>query len=244
MAKTLSDLSTKIRVYLDEANQADWLDTEVKSAGNSAYHDLAGHVMEVYENYYETINPFTYATVAKQQEYVIDASLIKVTRVEINYDPTNPNSNAIRAIPVKSDELGLSLQYSGSMGSSFSAGYYLHGDIGNQKIGFVPIPTNADTTGKSISVWGNALPTDLVNSSDNVNVPWADRFYYLIALRAAGELLRKGQQEEATAAKYMQEYFAGVQEMKTFLSERNANGVWMIEDAEGEDTNFQVYGGI
>lgn len=242
--KVLLDCNTKVRVYLDEANQADWLDTEVKSAVNSAYHDLAGHVMEVYENFYETINPFTYAVVAQKQEYTIDPSLIKVTRVEINYDPTNVNSQAIRAIPVKSDELQLSLAYSGAMGSHFDAGYYLHGDMGNQTIGFVPIPTNADTTGKSIAVWGNALPTDLVNNSDNVNLPWADRFYYLIAMRAAGELLRKGQQEEATAARYMAEYQAGVQEMKTFLKERTSEGVWMVEDAVGENLDFQVYGGL
>ena len=244
MAKLLSDCQTKVRQYLDEASQADWLDTEVKSAVNAAYQDVAGKVMEVYENYYETVTPFTYAVVAKQQEYLVDPSLIKITRVEINYDPTNPNANAIRAIPVKSDELGLSLQYSGSMGSTFNAGYYLHGDIGNQKVGFVPIPTNPDTTGQSIAVWGNALPPDLVNSSDNVNIPWADRFYYIICLKASGELLRKGQQEEATAARYMAEYQAGVQEMKTFLKERTSEGVWMIEDAVGDSLDFEVYGGL
>lgn len=244
MAKTLANLNTKTRTYLDESTQADWLDTEVKIANNSAFQDLAGKVMEVYENYYETVTPYTYAVVADQQEYTISSSLIKVTRVEINYGPQTTGSTATRAIPIKSDELPLNLTYSGTLGSTFNAGYYLHGDIGNQKIGFVPIPTEADTTGESISVWGNALPADLSSDSDNVNIPWADRFYYLICLRAAGELLRKGQQEEATAARYMAEYQAGVREMQTFLVERISDGVRMIGDALHEDIDFESYGGI
>jgi hypothetical protein len=242
MAKTFSNLQTKTRVYLDEATQADFLDSEVKMAVNAAYQDVCGKVMEVYENYYETTTPYKCAIVANQQEYVIPPSFIKVTRVEINYEPTNPNANPIRAIPIKSDEIPLSLAYSGTMGSSFNAGYYLHGDIGNQTIGFVPIPTNSDTTGQSISIWGNQLPDDLVNDTDNVNIPWADRFFYLICLRAAGELLRKGQQEEATAARYMAEYQAGVKEMQTFLRERQSDGVVMVEDAIGENTDFELLG--
>lgn len=244
MSKIFGNLNTKTRVYLDEATQADFLDTEVKVANNAAFQDLAGKVMEVYENYYETINPFKYAVLANQQEYTIDPTLIKVTRVEINYSPTDPNSVALRAIPVKSDELRLNLANTNTSGSFFNAGYYLHGDIGNQKIGFIPIPTKADTTGQSISVWGVALPPDMVNDSDNVNIPWADRFFYLICLRAAGELLRKGQQEEATAARYLAEYQAGVKEMQTFLRERQSDDVVMIEDSVLDDIDFQVNGNL
>ena len=241
MAKTFLNLLTKTRTYLDESAEADWLDTEVKMSVNVSYQDLAGKVMEVYEDFYETITPFTYAVVAAQQEYTIDPSLIKVTRVEINYDPLTANSQAVRAIPIKSNEIQLNLSYSGVQGSSFNSAYYLHGDIGNQKIGFAPIPTISDTTGHSIAVWGVGMPSDLVNNTDNVNIPWADRFFYLICLRATGELLRKGQQEESTAARYMAEYQAGVKEMQTFLFERQSEGVHMIEDVLGEDTNFEVF---
>lgn len=223
---------------MDEASQADFLDSEVKMADNEAYQDLAGKVMEVYENYYETVTPRKQAVTANVQEYTIDSDIIKVTRVEINYKPTDANSIAVRATPVKSDELRLNLANSNTSGSFFNAGYYLHGDIGNQKIGFVPIPTISDTTGQSISVWGVALPADLSADADNVNIPWADRFFYLICLRAAGEMLRKGQQEEATAARYLAEYQAGVKEMATFLRERQSDDVNMIADAVMEDIDF------
>lgn len=240
MAKTITDCRFGTRVYLDEAAQADWLDTEVDMAVNLAYHDVVAKVMEVYEGFYETTSPFTYALVANQQEYVIDSSLIKVTRVEVNYQPSTPNSQSIRATAIKMDELKLNLQNQNTTGSYFSAGYFLHGNPGAQKIGFVPIPLESDTTGQSISVWGVALPTDMSNASTNVNIPYADRFYYLINLRAAALLLRKGQQEEASAARYMAEYAVGAQDLMTFLKERQADGPWMIEDSLIEDVDFSV----
>lgn len=240
MSKTLTNLQTGTRTYLDEAAEVDFLDTEVTSAVNLAYHDVAGKAIEVYEEYYDTTTPFSYAVVANQQEYSIDSSLIKVTRVEINYKPSDPNTQALRAIPIKKDELRLNLQNSNTSGGFFNAGYYLHGNVGSQKIGFVPIPTEADTTSQSIKVWGVALPVDLANGTDNVNIPYVDRFYYLINLRAAAILLRKGQQEETAAARYLMEYAAGVKEMQTFLFERQADDVRMIEDSELDDIDFSV----
>ena len=240
MAKILANSQAGTRIYLDESAAIDFLDPEVNIAINFGYHDVIANVIEVYENFYETTTPFTYAITNGTQEYTIDSSLIKVTRIEVNYKPTDPNSIAIRAVPIKSDELRLNLASTLTSGSYFNAGYYLHGNIGSQNIGLVPIPTVSDTTGKSLSVWGIALPGDLVGGTHNINMPYADRFTYLINLRAAGELLRKGQQEESSAARYIQEYQAGLQEMKTFLKERQADDTWMIQDSQLEDIDFAV----
>lgn len=244
MAKTLLNAETGVRTYLDEASQRDFKDTEVDSAVNLAFHDVVGGVIEVYEQYYETTSPFTYAVVANQQEYTIDSSLIKVTRVEINYKPTDSNSVALRAVPVKADELRLNLANTNTAGNYFNSGYYLHGNIGSQKIGFVPIPTISDTTGHSISVWGIALPTDLVSASDNINIPYVDRFIYLVNLKAAAILLRKGQQEELASARYLAEYELGIKKMQTFIKERQADDVLMIEDAVLEDIDFSTLGNL
>lgn len=239
MAKQLQDIQTEVRTYLDEATAADWLDSEVISSINRAYHDTASYVIEVYESFYEITSPFTYAIVANQQEYAIDPSLIKVTRVEINYNPTVSGSQPSRALSVKMDEVRRNLANTNSTGSSFSTGYYLHGSLGSQTIGFIPLPTVADITGKSISVWGIALPTDLTNGSD-VNIPYADRFSYLVSLKAAAQLLRKGQQEETAAARYLAEYRQGVQDMMTFLKGRQSDGAMMIEDDILDDIDFEV----
>lgn len=184
MSKTLANLETGVRVYLDETQPTDYLQSEVDRSINYAYHDVVGNVIEQYQLFYETITPFTYAIVANQQEYTIDSTITKVTRVEINYAPQQVGSVPLRAIPVKSEEALLNLSNSASSGSVFNAGYYLHGNQTAQTIGFIPIPTQGDTTGKSISVWGITLPVDLVNSTDTVNIPYPDRFAYLKIGRA------------------------------------------------------------
>ena len=239
MAKTLLNCQTTTRRYLDEAVQVDWTDTEVIMAVNEAYHDVVGYIIEVYENYYETINPFTYAMVANQQEYPVDVSLIKITRAEINYTPTSSNSMPIRAIAIKADELRLNLSNNSYTGNFMNAGYYFHGSIGTQTVGFVPIPVNSDTgSDKSISIWGIGLPTDLVNPTDNVNIPYADRYYSLVCKKAAALLLRKGQQEETAAARYLQEYRIEISDAQTFIKERQIDGPWMITDAQGDSLDF------
>lgn len=239
MAKTLADLQPEVRTYLDEAVETDWTDVEVTRSINRAYHDVVGFVMQQYQQFYETTTAFTYALVANQQEYAIDSSLIKVTRVEVNYNPTTTGSTPSRLLAVKMEEIGRNLGNTNSTNSSFASGYYLHGSIGSQNIGLVPIPTVGDTTGKSISVWGIALPADLVNTADNLNIPYADRFSYLVSLKAAAQLLRKGQQEEAAASRYMGEYRAGLADMMTFLSDRQADGPNVIVDSLLEDIDFE-----
>jgi hypothetical protein len=240
MAKTLSDLEYGVRVFLDEANAADFKDTEVVRSINYGYHDLVSKIITVYENFYETTSPFQYALVANQQEYAIDSTLIKVTRVEVNYAPNQSGSTPLRAIPVKMDEDLLNLSNSASSGSIFNAGYYLHGNISAQKIGLIPMPTVSDTTGKSLSVWGIALPVDLVNGTDSPIIPYVDNFGQLIELKAAQILMSKGQENESVAGEYLQMYASGVEQMFNFLRDRQADGVQMIQDIEIDNLDFQT----
>ena len=233
MAKTLENLQVGVRVYLDEVQQTDFLDTEINRSINYAYQDFISHVMEVYEDFYSTTTPIQITTVADQQEYSLDTSLIKVTRVEVNYKPSDSNSKPLRAIPIKMSELPRYLDNLNTGGSGlFNCGYYIHGKLSVQKIGFVPIPENGGSN--AAEVWGVQLPSDLI-AGGSVDIPYADRFAYLIELYAAGILLRKGQQEETAAARYITEYQAGILQMKTFLVERQSDGVRMIEDSLFED---------
>lgn len=238
--KTLANLQTTTRTYLDEVTALDWLDSEINTSNNFAYHKLAQKVMEVYDSWYETTTPFTYALIANQQEYTVDPTLIKITRVEVNYSPLQSGSTSSRAVPIKEDEVRGNLANTNNAGSFFSSAYYIHGNIGNQLVGLVPVPSVSDTTGKSLSVWGIAVPVDLVNGTDNVNIPWADNFSYLISLRAAAQLLRKGQQEENAAARYLAEYEAGVVDMQTFLKDRQSDDGQYIIDSALEQIDFST----
>lgn len=238
MAKTLSNLQTGVRVYLDESNAADFLDSEVTRSINYAYHDVVKNVIEVYEDYYNNVSAITLSTVANQQEYAIgNSGLVKITRVEINYNPSDANSVAQRATAIKTEEMPLRLTSNALGGTGlFSAGYYVNGQVSSQVIGFTPVPTNAGTN--NISIWGTVVPSDLSASSDAISIPYPDEFGYLVELRATVILLRKGQQAENYAKGYMDEYREGILEMKNFLKDRQSDGVWLIADAQYEDTIF------
>ena len=239
MSKVFSDLQTGTRMLLDEAVQADWLDTEVKVGVNYAYHDLASEVMNTYEKYFETTTPFTYALVANQQEYTIDPSLIKVTRVEVNFQPAVTNSVPAKAIAIDMSESLINISNTATVNFIGDIGYYLHGSLDAQKIGFVPLPTNSDTSPtKSISVWGIAIPGDMTSASDAPKIPYIDRFGKLIELEAASYLLSKGQQAETASSKYHALYTDGVLKMKNFLIDRQEDGVRMVQDVYLVNTDF------
>jgi hypothetical protein len=237
MSKSLTNLRVGTRVYLDEAQQADFLDSEVDRSINYAYMDVAIEVMSIKEDYFFTTTPKYISTVANQQEYDVDSSLIKIRRVEINYNPSDVNSTAVRATAIKTEEIPLRLN-ANSLGSSglFSSGYYVNGQQGNQKIGFTPVPQYAGTS--NVSIWGIALPDELSSVLDTIKIPAPDAFGYLVELRAAAILLRKGQQAENYAVQYMRDYDQGILKMKNFLEDRQEDGVNMIADALNESTIF------
>ena len=67
MAKTLTNIRSQVRTYLDEATQADWTDTEIDREINVGYMKVYSEVVNVYEDYYSTTTTVT--TVDDQQEY-------------------------------------------------------------------------------------------------------------------------------------------------------------------------------
>lgn len=237
MSKTLTDLANDTRRYLDEAQPADFTVQDVLSEINYAYADVVTKVVEIYEDFYTTTTPIYISTVANTQEYSLDESLIKISRVEINYQQSDPNSQALRAIAIKREEIPLNIanEFIGG-GGIFNSGYYVYGPQGTQKIGFVPVPQEAGTN--NVSVWGIVAPSDLVSGTDVVHIPYPDRYAQLVGLRAASELLRKGQQEEVDADRYLKNYLLQIQDMQTFLKERQADGPVMVVDAEFSDVNF------
>lgn len=196
--------------------------------------------MEIYEEFYFTTTPYQYSTIDDQQEYTISSTLLKVERVEVNLNPTDPNSQAQRATAIKLDELPLNKGNNLLNGSAFfNVGYYLVGAQSAQKIGFVPVPQVTSTN--NISVWGIEAPTDLVDSTDPVLIPYPDNFAQIIAKIAAANLLKKGQQEVSAADDLLNEANVDILNMQTFIKERQADGPQMIEEAAWDDINTASY---
>lgn len=213
MAKDLALLRQQTRTYLDEVVQADWTDTEVDREINVGYMKVYSAVCTVYEDYYSTTA--TANLVANQQEYALPSNFYKIRRLQVNYNPDADPVVFKRALPVPLDSILQSLDGSvaGIMTTRNSA-YYLRGQI----LGLLPVPTASATGG--LALWYIKIVSELSSSTDEINIPFPDRYYDAISLEAAGTLLRKGQQEEIVAAKYLSEAELRRQQMQIELKDR------------------------
>lgn len=240
MAKTLADLVSGVRTYLDEPQPIDFTEDQVLAAINYRYHYVVSKVVEVYQEFYLTTTPRRYSTVADIQEYAIDENFLKIERVEINFDVSNQNNNASRAVAIKMDQIPTNLSNSILNGSAtVYAGYYIIGAQNVQKIGFIPVPPNDGVD--AIAVWGILAPSDLAATTDPVLIPYPDLFAQIIIKLAAGDLLKKGQQAVPAADDLIAEATADILNMQTFISERQSDGAWMIEESAYEDVNLGTY---
>lgn len=248
MAKTLAYLRAQARTYLDEATQADWKDTEVDRELNNGYHEVIVGVMDVYEEFYTL--PMTFNTIANQQEYGttdgLPANLFKIRRLEINFNPQQVSLRQ-KAMPVSLDTVRTDLAGTNPEITSFrSPVYYLiGGGSTDYKIGFIPTPKQSGpdlTAQPNVKLWYVEEPTDLVLSTDEVKVPYADKWAQLISRYAAAVLLSKGQQEEKVALSYMGLFERGILKMQQQLKNRISDDGMSVIDTASEDVDFSSYG--
>jgi hypothetical protein len=239
MAQTLSTFIAKTRMFLDEVSPKSWSDTEVQREINYAYHDVVTTVMTTYEDFYLTA-PFFINIVDAQQEYGvadgIPSDVFKIRRVEMNY-ASSTGTQFVKAAPIRDiSAIRDSIMTSGSGSATLRPMYYVYGFGANFHIGIIPVPSKDAPNG--IKVWYSPTLADLVQSTDVPNIPYPDRYSTIIPLIAAATLLRKGQQEEVVAAKYL----ADAQEMKMRLMEeledRISDDGRVILDSIGYDVDF------
>lgn len=226
MAKALSELRTHTRVFLDEQSAADWTDAQVDREVNYAYMQVYTAVIETYEDYYRT--RVTTGSVEDQQEYELPDDFYKVRRVEIKYAS---DGEGRKAEPYVFDQQSRSLSAT-NQGSTARPLYYLNGNF----MGFTPVPSTTIST--AISMWYIKQVPELTENGSEIDIPFPNRYASLIPLGAAGMLLRKGQQEEAVAAKYLEDFAIGLEKMKQELEERFADGNKYIQDTIGDWNNF------
>lgn len=229
MAKTFLNVRDQVRSYLDESAAVDFTEDEVKREVNAGYHRVISAVLETFENHY--VSQYTAASVNGQQEYALPSDFLKMRRVEINYQPNTTGSVRQRAYPMDIDQVRRDLGVS-TLGPSIirNPGYYIVGD----NIGFIPIPTVSSTGTDAIKIWYVQAESDLSSDSDNVDIPYADRFASSIAKYAAAQLLRKGQQEEQAAKTLMGEFMSDMEELKRQLEDRIEEESKSVIDVHGD----------
>ncbi len=243
MTVTLSELRNDTRMLLDETTAADWTNIQVDAAINYAYHEVVASVVKVYEDYYVKTDQMN--TTADRQEYDqttdgFPTDFFKIRRVEINYDTSDSNSSPRRALPVKLDDIDRDLGNT-AIGNTpqRNPGYYLIGQGSNLKLGFIPIPDETGTN--AIKIWYVYFPSDLSANTDTIDIPYPERYGRLISYGAAGDLLRKGQQEEVAAARYRAEFEAALQKMIEELEDRTADDIRGVTDTVDMDLDFDRY---
>jgi len=212
-------------MYLDEVSEADWTDSQINTQINFRYLGVYSAVIETFEDYYRKV--VTSGTVANQSEYALPDDFFKMQRLEVKYDS---NSEYRKANYFNTQQMNLQIGTS-YYGATHRPIYSLSGEY----IQLLPVPKTSVDAGLRM-YYVRELP-ELSSDSDEIDIPFANRYGNYIALAAAGDLLRKGQQEEAAAARYIAEYELSLQQMKSQLENRH-DGVKYILDTQNDILSF------
>jgi len=235
--KYFSDAIAQTRTFLDEVSEKSWMETEVKREVNASYHELVTAVMTTYEDFY--LKNAYWNFVAGQQEYGptdgVPSDIHKIRRIELNYDFAANPTYYRKAQPINIEQIRDAIA-STPMGAPRVSFYYVYGFEDNIKLGFVPNPDKNSTTAGHI--WYTPVVADMVLPTDKILIPYSDKYFRIISLTSAGYLLRKGQQEEVPAAKYISDTEIMKQNMMQELEDRISDSSKTIEDQIGMNTDF------
>lgn len=228
-------------MFLDEVSPKEWTDTMIDTELNNGYMGMVTAVMTVFEDYYITKSAFN--TVAGQQEYTVadgvPADIFKTRRIEVNYNPTATNNYPVRALPVNIEAIKMSLTNANSINAvRATTNYYERGFESSKVYGFLPIPSQSGTN--AVIIYYVPIISPMTIDTSTINVPYADRYGYLLCKFAAAHCLRKGQMEENVAKQYLAEYGGGILQMQEELTPKIAEESKQIIDAVGDNIDFSL----
>jgi hypothetical protein len=226
MSKNLLNLNTNCRMILDEVSEADWTDSQINVEINYAYMEMYTAVVETYEDYYRKV--VTGPLFASRQDYLIPTDMYKLRRLEIKF---YTGDSYIKVTPTSFDQNNYAIDT--TLYTNTNRPVY---DLSGDYIRILPLPPT-DTTGRMRLIYITTI-AELSANDDTVNIPFPDRFAQYIVLGACAKLLKKGQQEEAVARGYNEEFQIGIEKMKNELENRYADGAKMISDTLQQNNNF------
>lgn len=227
MAKTLANLRSNVRMYLDEVSEADWTDSQINSQINYKYMEMYTAVIETFEDYYRT--KVTTNLVSGQTEYALPSDFFKLKRLEIKY--TNDQDERRAATKVDFQQIPYSTDT-----TYYDSTYRPVYDFSGSYIKILPQPSENVPDG--ILMYYIKQISELSSDSSAIDIPFPNRYAYYIEKGAAGALLQKGQQAEGPAAGYLLEFAAGIEKMQSELEDRFIDGTKMIVDTIREPMNL------
>lgn len=173
---TLLQSRTRVRMFLEEPQQANYADSDINFAINVAQQEVATEISLVDEKYFIDTTPSVITSIAGQRFYPLATDFWKMTRAEdlttglrMEFAEFSDQNNFFAdSVPplVAQNQIGFSLSI---MGNSLAIN---------------PTPS---VSGVGINYWYVPILPDMVNDSDTSQIP--PMFMDLLAIQAAIDML-------------------------------------------------------
>jgi hypothetical protein len=187
---TRADLRQRVRFYIDEPRQANFLDSDINYALNDVQQYVATEIDQVDEKYRVNPIPTVIKLEVNKQYYDLADDVWKLTRIQdmqsglpIDFTDINSQNDFFQNFP----PLVNTYPFGGF--SCFIVGGSSVGQSGGS-LGFTPTPT--DST-KSVQYWYVPIIQDMDDDEDTSAIP--RQFYDLLAIQAAIDCLIKDQSD-------------------------------------------------
>jgi hypothetical protein len=226
---TRADIRQRVRFYIDEPQQANFLDTDINYAINDAQQYVATEIDQVDEKYRVNPTPTQINLVTNKQFYDLNSDVWKLTRVQdlqtglpINFTDINSQNDLFNNYPP------LITGYALGAFSCFVAGGTLANGQSGTSLGFTPIPTDSS---KSVLYWYVPIIQDMDADDDVSSIP--RQYFDLIAIQAAIDCLIK---DQADTAQLERKYGRLIEQLKRTARDRqqqNPKHVTRTGDSQG-----------
>lgn len=173
---TLLNIRTRVRMFLEEPQQANYADSDINWAINVAQQEVATEISLVDEKYFVATTPTIITSVANQRFYPLASDFWKMTRLEdattglrLEFaDFAQQNNFFADAVPplVAPNQIGYAMSI-----------------VGNS-LGITPAPT---TSGVTAQYWYVPVLPDMTSDTDTSSIP--TMFIDLLAIQAAIDML-------------------------------------------------------
>lgn len=177
---TRADVRQRVRFYIDEPQQANFLDSDINYAINDAQQFVANEIDQVDEKYRVNPTPTVQQLAVNVQFYDLPQDFWKMTRLQdtqsglpIDFTDVNSQNDFYQNFP----PLVNIYPFSGI--AAFILGGTSAGQAGGS-IGFTPIPTDGT---KSVQFWYVPIIQDLDDDSDTSAIP--RQLIDMLAIQAA-----------------------------------------------------------
>jgi hypothetical protein len=223
-----ADIRTRVRFYIDEPIQANFLDSDINYSINESQQDVATEIDQVNEHYRVNPVPITIQLKANTQFYDLPDSFWKCSRLQdaqtglpIDFTDINSQNDLFNSFPP------LITGYAMGAFSAMIVGGTTTGQSGTS-IGFTPIPTDAT---KSALMWYVPIIEDMDADDDTSAIP--RQFYDLLAIQAAIDCLIK---DQADTAQLERKYSRRIEQLKRTTRDRqqqNPKHVTRVSNSQG-----------